>query len=59
MDIKELLGIMKEKEASDMFLSVGSVPRARINGAVQDISEQVMAHLSRGGGSADDSHGFG
>jgi twitching motility protein PilT len=38
MNINELFQIMIEKKASDMFLSVNSVPRARINGVVREIA---------------------
>lgn len=38
MNLRELFKIMVAKEASDMFLSTETVPRARINGAVQIIS---------------------
>ena len=38
MNLRELFKIMVEKEASDMFLSTDTVPRARINGSVQIIS---------------------
>lgn len=38
MDIKQLLKIMVEREASDLFLSAQSTPRARINGVVQSIT---------------------
>ena len=42
MDIKDFFKVMKEKEASDMFLSVDSVPRARIDGRVREISDQLI-----------------
>lgn len=42
MDIRELFKIMQEKEASDLFLTVNSVPRARINGAVQKITSDMV-----------------
>ena len=42
MNISELLKIMVQREASDLFLSAGSVPRARINGVVQEITSDVV-----------------
>jgi twitching motility protein PilT len=38
MNINELFQMMIEKKASDMFLSVSSVPRARINGIVRELA---------------------
>lgn len=35
MNLRELFKIMVAKEASDMFLSTETVPRARINGSVK------------------------
>lgn len=43
MNLRELFKIMVNKEASDMFLSVDSVPRARINGTVQVISSDLIS----------------
>ena len=43
MNLRELFKIMVTKEASDMFLSVDGVPRARINGTVQIISSDVIS----------------
>ncbi len=43
MDVRSLFKIMIEKEASDMFISVDTVPRARINGAVQIISPDIVS----------------
>jgi len=43
MNIKELFKIMVEKEASDLFLRTNSIPRARINGVVTPISEEVLS----------------
>jgi twitching motility protein PilT len=38
MNLSELFRIMIEREASDLFISSDTVPRARINGIVQSIS---------------------
>jgi twitching motility protein PilT len=35
MKVKELLVLMKERNASDMFLSAGTIPRLRIDGKVR------------------------
>jgi Tfp pilus assembly pilus retraction ATPase PilT len=43
MNLRELFKIMVTREASDMFLSTDSVPRARINGTVQIISSDVIS----------------
>lgn len=43
MEIKRLLQIMVEKKASDLFVSAGSLPRARINGKVQVIWDQKLS----------------
>jgi len=43
MDLRELFKIMVEKEASDMFISADTHPRARINGAVQAISSDLVS----------------
>ena len=43
MDIKELLEIMVEKEASDLFLRAKSYPRARINGKIETISSERIS----------------
>jgi len=45
MDIRKLFKVMVEKEASDMFLSVGSTAKARINGIVQEIDSVVISEL--------------
>ncbi|MFP4473546.1 MAG: type IV pilus twitching motility protein PilT [Candidatus Omnitrophota bacterium] len=42
MEIRRLFKTMVEREASDLFLSVNSVPRARINGIVQPIAEDKV-----------------
>ena len=39
MEIKELLEVMVEKEASDVYLTVGAPPMYRIEGIVQPIGE--------------------
>jgi len=51
MNIRELFKIMIEKEASDMFINVDSMPRARINGVVQiigseSVSKEAMVKIS-------------
>ncbi len=42
MNIRQLLKMMIEKEASDIFFSVNSLPRVRIHGVVQEISDEMM-----------------
>lgn len=42
MNIRQLLKVMVEKEASDLFLSVNSKPRARVFGVVQEIFDDVV-----------------
>jgi twitching motility protein PilU len=42
MDIRQLLKMMTEREASDLFLSVDSVPKMRVNGALQDMTSEVV-----------------
>ena len=42
MNISELFKIMDQQEASDLFLSAGSVPRARINGVVKEITKDMV-----------------
>jgi twitching motility protein PilT len=42
MDIKQLFRIMVDKKASDLFLSANSLPRARVNGIVKIICEEMM-----------------
>ena len=42
MDIKQLFRIMIDKKASDLFVSANSLPRARINGVVKVISEEMI-----------------
>lgn len=40
MQIKDLFKILVDKQGSDLFLRVNSVPRARINGVVKSIGEE-------------------
>ncbi|HQO57649.1 MAG TPA: PilT/PilU family type 4a pilus ATPase [Candidatus Omnitrophota bacterium] len=42
MDITQLFRIMIDKKASDLFVSAKSLPRARINGVVKVISEDMI-----------------
>lgn len=42
MNISELFNMMVQQEASDLFLSAGSVPRARINGVVKEITKDLI-----------------
>lgn len=51
MNLRELFKIMIDREASDMFLSTDTVPRARINGTVQiissdNITKEMMIKIS-------------
>ena len=43
MGIKEMLKIIVEKDASDLFYRAGGKPRARIDGKVVSISEKVLS----------------
>ena len=43
MKINELLKLMVEKDASDLFLRTNAIPRARINGKVQIIGEHAIS----------------
>jgi len=43
MEIKDILKIMVEKEASDVFLSANSTLRARIHGVVQEIGSEKFS----------------
>lgn len=43
MNIRQLFEQMIAKEASDIFLSVNSKPRARIHGLVQEISDEIVS----------------
>ena len=43
MEIKRLLQVMVEKEASDVYLTVGSPPMYRIEGIVQPIGDFEFA----------------
>ena len=43
MEIKRLLQVMVEKEASDVYLTVGSPPMYRIEGIVQSIGDFEFA----------------
>jgi len=42
MSIKEILKIIVDKDASDLFYRAGGKPRARIDGKVEVISEKVL-----------------
>lgn len=42
MRIKDLFTLMVQKEASDLFLRIGSFPRARINGKVQTLGTEII-----------------
>ena len=42
MNISELFKIMVNQEASDLFLSADSVPRARVNGIVKEITSDII-----------------
>jgi len=42
MNMRRLLKLMVEKEASDIFLSINSRPRARILGIVQEFDEDLV-----------------
>ena len=42
MNTSELLKLMIEHEASDLFLRTNSVPRARIFGVVQELNAPVL-----------------
>jgi twitching motility protein PilU len=42
-DIRELLRLLAEKSGSDMFLSTGALPHAKIDGLTQPISSQRLA----------------
>ncbi len=42
MDIKQLFQTVVDKKASDLFLGANSLPRARINGVVKVISEEMI-----------------
>ncbi|MCM8763021.1 MAG: PilT/PilU family type 4a pilus ATPase [Candidatus Omnitrophica bacterium] len=42
MHIKEMLKIMVEKDASDLFYRAGGQPRARIDGKVMVINEKIL-----------------
>src|SRR5690606_595784 len=41
-DIRELLRLLAEKGGSDMFLSTGALPHAKIDGLTQPISGQRL-----------------
>lgn len=43
MNVRQLFEQMIEKDASDIFLSVNSKPRARIHGSVQEIGGEVVS----------------
>ena len=43
MEIRKLLQVMVEKEASDVYLTVGSPPMYRIEGIVQPIGDFEFA----------------
>ena len=42
MNISELFRIMVQQDASDLFLSAGSVPRARVNGVVKEVTSDMI-----------------
>ena len=43
MSIKEFFKIMRENNASDMFLRAGGIPRIRVDGRVCPLSEDVLS----------------
>jgi twitching motility protein PilU len=44
MDLKEFLGVMVERNASDIYFTIASPPMYRIQGIVQPIGEHVFTH---------------
>jgi twitching motility protein PilT len=44
MDLKKLLKMMVEKDASDLFLKPGIPPRLRINGKILPADEKALSH---------------
>lgn len=43
MDLKEMFSVMCQREASDIYLRTGAVPRARINGRIELIASEPVS----------------